>query len=30
VPIGKPFGAVQGAYNAEILCRTANIIAGYR
>src|SRR5262245_21504966 len=30
VPIGKPYGAAKGAYNAEILCRTANIIAAYR
>jgi hypothetical protein len=30
VPIGKPYGAAKGAYNAEILCRTANIVAGYR
>ncbi|MGA7458173.1 MAG: zinc-dependent metalloprotease family protein [Methyloceanibacter sp.] len=30
VPIGKPFGEAQAAYNVEILCRTAPIVANYR
>lgn len=30
VPIGKPYGELQGAYNIEILCRTAPIVAAYR
>lgn len=30
VPIGKPYGESQGAYNTEILCRTAPIVANYR
>ncbi|HEX2447774.1 MAG TPA: zinc-dependent metalloprotease family protein [Methyloceanibacter sp.] len=30
IPIGKPYGELQGAYNVEILCRTAPIVANYR
>jgi hypothetical protein len=29
VPIGVPFGEPNGAYNIEILCRTAPIVANY-
>jgi hypothetical protein len=29
VPIGLPFGEPNGAYNVEILCRTAPILANY-
>jgi hypothetical protein len=29
VPIGEPSGAPNGAYNIEILCRTAPIVANY-
>ena len=29
VRIGEPFGGPNGAYNVEILCRTAPIVANY-